>query len=46
MLVSGYLNVSTDPITGRDKKKAHFGRECGNILTRTGNSSPIVIGHH
>jgi hypothetical protein len=46
MLVSAYLNVSKDPITGRDQKKAHFGREYVIILTRTGNSSLIVIGHH
>jgi hypothetical protein len=35
MLVSGYLNVSKDPITRRDKKKANFGKEYGNTVTRT-----------
>jgi hypothetical protein len=35
MLVYGYLNVSKDPIAGRDKKKAHFGKEYRNTITRT-----------
>jgi hypothetical protein len=46
MLVSSYLNVSKDPISKRDKKKVYFGKEYGNTITRTGHSSPIVIGHH
>jgi hypothetical protein len=44
LLVSGYLNMSKDPIIEEIKKMAHFGKEYGNTFTRIGHSSVIVIG--